>query len=62
MNLLYANLVGVAADANTVQSLAAVIKSGAYTNASFAVAAANLDLNAAHINLVGLSSQGLEYI
>lgn len=62
VGLLYANLTGVAADAGTVQALAGVIKSGAYTNASFAVAAANLDLNAAHINLVGLSSQGLEYL
>jgi hypothetical protein len=60
--LLYGNVVGAAADAGTVQALASLIKSGAYTNASLAVAVANLDLNAAHIDLVGLANRGLDYV
>lgn len=59
--LLFGNVVGAPADAATVQSLAGLIKSGAYTSASFTVAVANLDVNAAHIELVGLSARGLDY-
>ncbi len=62
VTLLYANLFGAAPDAGTVQSLAGLLKSGAYTGASLAVAVANSDLNATHIDLVGLSSRGLDYV
>lgn len=60
--LLYANLFGTAADAGTVQSLSGLLKSGSYTGASLTWAVASSELNATHINLVGLSQVGLEYV
>ncbi len=60
--LLFGNVVGASADAATVQSLAGLIRSGTYTNASFTVAVSNLDINAAHIDLVGLGTRGLDYV
>lgn len=61
VTLLYTNVVGAAPDAATVQSLASLVKVGSYSSASLTLAVANLDLNAAHIDLVGLSSRGLDY-
>ena len=62
VELLYRNLFESMPSASTVQSLASLIKSGVYTPASFTLTVANLDLTASHINLVGLSYTGLEYV
>ena len=41
--------------------LASYMDSGAYSQAGFARAIADLELNATNINLVGLSDTGLQY-
>ena len=61
INLLYQNLLHVPADANAIVYWSAQLDQGAFTHASLAVMAADLDLNKQNINLIGLASSGLEY-
>jgi len=61
VELVYANLVGVAPTAAVTKELASYMDSGAYSQAGFARAIADLDLNATNINLVGLTETGLQY-
>jgi serralysin len=61
INLLYQNLLHVPADANAILYWSTLLNQGAFTHASLAVMAADLDLNKQNINLIGLASSGLEY-
>lgn len=61
INLLYQNLVGSAPSAAELAFWQGTLTSGQYTPASLALMAANLDLNAQNIDLVGLTTGGLAY-
>ena len=61
VELVYTNLVGVAPTDSVTKELASYMDSGAYSQAGFARAIADLDLNATNINLVGLTETGLQY-
>jgi len=61
VELVYTNLVGVAPTDAVTKELASYMDSGAYSQAGFARAIADLDLNATNINLVGLTETGLQY-
>ena len=61
-SLLYGNLFGVAPDAATLNALVGLLDSGQYTEASLARFAADSDLTAANIGLVGLQQSGLAYV
>ena len=60
-NLLYTNLMGEAPTQDAKTELASYMDSGAYSQAGFARAIADLELNATNINLVGLGDTGLQY-
>jgi len=60
VKLIYQNLVGSAPTADQVSSLAGLIDSGAFTQATLGLAAAELGLNQAH--LVGVVQGGVEFI
>jgi hypothetical protein len=60
-SLLYTNLMGEAPTQDAKTELASYMDSGAYSQAGFARAIADLELNATNINLVGLSDTGLQY-
>ena len=60
-NLLYTNLLGEAPTQDAKTELSSYMDSGAYSQAGFARAIADLELNATNINLVGLSDTGLQY-
>ncbi len=62
VDLLYTNVVGVAPDATTRATYVALLDNGSYTPASLGVLAADTALNAAQINLVGLTDSGLPYL
>lgn len=59
---IYANLFHSAPDSITLQSLTALLDSGAYTQADLVQYASALDVNAVNIDLVGLSARGLEFV
>ena len=59
--LVYTNLVGESPTLEVRRELASYMDSGAYSQAGFARAIADLELNATNINLVGLSDTGLQY-
>ena len=60
-SLLYTNLMGEAPTQDAKKELSGYMDSGAYSQAGFARAIADLELNATNINLVGLSDTGLQY-
>ncbi|MGZ4969810.1 MAG: M12 family metallo-peptidase [Methylobacter sp.] len=62
VNLIYQNLVSSLPATADLNYWTGTISSGLYSQISLAVMAANLDLNAANINLVGLARTGLEYV
>ena len=62
VDLLFAQVAGVAPDTATRQTFVDVLTRGHQTAASLGVLAAQTDLNLAHINLVGLAQTGLEYL
>jgi len=62
VNLLYQNLVASLPSPTDLNYWTDAITSGLYSQISLAVMAANLDLNANNINLVGLATTGLEYV
>ena len=59
--LVYTNLVGESPTLEVRRELASYMDSGAYSQAAFARAIADLELNATNIDLVGLTSTGLQY-
>ena len=61
-NLFYSNLVGQAPPQELLDEYVGQLDSGALTPAGLGVAAANYELNLSNINLVGLSTTGLEFI
>ena len=61
VKLVYKNVVGVGAPESALASFVALLDSGAFTQASLAVAAADNALNLENIGLVGLQQTGLEY-
>ena len=61
VELVFTNLVGEAPTQAVKAELASYMDSGAYSQAGFARAIADLELNATNINLVGLSDTGLQY-
>ena len=61
VELVFTNLVGEAPTQDVKTELASYMDSGAYSQAGFARAIADLELNATNINLVGLSDTGLQY-
>ena len=60
-DLVYTNLVGESPTQDAKTELASYMDSGAYSQAGFARAIADLELNATNIDLVGLTSTGLQY-
>ncbi|MGZ5006955.1 MAG: M12 family metallo-peptidase [Methylobacter sp.] len=62
VNLIYQNLVGFPPSTADLNYWTGAIGSGQYSQISLAVMAANLDLNATNINLIGLAGSGLEYV
>ncbi len=58
---LYTNVVGNAPPAGDLNYFVGLLQSGT-SQADLLVLAANTDLNAQHINLVGLANMGLEYV
>ena len=60
-DLVYTNLVGESPTLEVRRKLASYMDSGAYSQAGFARAIADLELNATNIDLVGLTSTGLQY-
>jgi len=62
VRLLYTNVVGQAPDAATEASFVNLLTSGAHTPASLCVLAADIELNLANINLVGLVDTGLPFV
>ncbi len=61
VDLLYTNVVGVPPSDGDRGYFVGLLDSGAYTVAGLGVMAADIDLNVANIDLVGLAQQGLEY-
>ena len=61
VELVFTNLVGEAPTQDVKTELASYMDSGAYSQAGFARAIADLELNATNIDLVGLTSTGLQY-
>lgn len=62
VNLLYQNLVDSLPSSSDLNFWTETITSGQHSQASLGILAANLDLNATNINLVGLANSGLEYL
>ena len=60
-DLVYTNLVGESPTLEVRRELASYMDSGAYSQAAFTKVFADLELNAANIDLVGLTSTGLQY-
>lgn len=59
---IYKNLVGSAPDDATLNQFAGMLDRGEMTAGQLGVTAANLDLNAQNIDLVGLAQSGLGYL
>jgi serralysin len=62
VSLLYQNLVGSQPSQADLDYWTGTLASGQYSQASLGVMAADLELNAANIDLIGLASTGLEYL
>jgi len=62
VDLLWTNIVGPPTPADNLPQYSALIDNGTYTAAGLAVAAADHSLNTTNIDLIGLSTLGVEYI
>jgi len=62
VDLLWTNIVGPPIPADNLPQYSALIDNGTYTAAELAVAAADHSLNTTNIDLIGLSTLGIEYI
>jgi methionine-rich copper-binding protein CopC len=58
---LFHNVVGVFPDSSTASTLQSFIAQGIYTQASMLAAIAELPVNQANVNLVGLAQNGMDY-
>lgn len=61
VNLLYQNLMNINADSGAVAYWSGLLDQGAYTHASLAAMASELDMNKTNVNLVGLALSGLDF-
>ncbi|MBI2771873.1 MAG: pre-peptidase C-terminal domain-containing protein [Burkholderiales bacterium] len=59
---VFTNVVGTAPSAGTLDALAGLLDGGAFSQAGFAWAVAQLPLNNINIDLVGLQQHGLDYL
>lgn len=62
VNTLYFNLAGALPSADALKVFTDLLDNGTYDRGSLALAAALTDLQAQHIDLVGLASVGLDYV
>jgi len=62
VEMIWGNLIGPPTPADNISQYSALIDNGAYTSAGLAIVAADHSLNTTAIDLVGLSSTGVEYI
>lgn len=62
VNLLYTNVVGSAPDSSTLAYYKGLLDSGAFTQGSLGVLAADTSINTTNINLVGLTQTGVEFL
>jgi|GEM_PF-1208998 len=62
VNLLYANVVGVAPGSADLAYFKGLLDNGTYTPAGLGVLAAETELNALNIDLVGLTDYGIGYV
>ena len=62
VDLLYTNVVGVAPSAADKAPFVNLLETGAFTNASLGVMAADTSFNTTNIDLVGLQLNGLLYL
>lgn len=58
---LYTNVAGVAPDAADIAAFVALLDNGSFTSASLGIFAAEHALNLSNIDLVGLTTQGLDF-
>ena len=58
---VWLNVIGSAIDAGNLATYVGILDSGQHTQASLAFLAAELDINVANVNLVGLATTGIEY-
>jgi hypothetical protein len=61
VNLLYSNLLGTNPSLSELNEFVGLLDNGIYTLTSLGMAAANHDINAANIGLIGLLESGLQY-
>lgn len=61
VELLYTNVVGAPPSGNDLDFFTDWLDKGIYTKMSFGVLAADTELNAANVDLIGLAATGLEY-
>lgn len=62
VNLLYTNLTGAAPSSAALDPLVNLIDNGTFTPVSLAIAAADNELNAVNIGLIGLNTTGIDFI
>jgi hypothetical protein len=62
VDLIWTNIVGPPTPADNLPQYSALIDNGTYTAAELAVVAADHSLNTINIDLIGLSTLGIEYI
>ena len=62
VEMIWENLIGPPTPADNISQYSALIDNGTYTAAGLAIVAADHSLNTTAIDLVGLSSTGVEYI
>ena len=62
VELIWNNLIGPPTPADNISQYSALIDNGTYTSPGLAMIAADHDLNATNIDLVGLAQTGVEYI
>lgn len=61
VNLLYTNVAGVMPSTSALAFYTGLLETGQHTTASLGVLAADTELNAANIDILGLSASGFEY-
>jgi len=61
VDLVYANVVGVKPGPADLAHFVGLLDSGLFTQATLGLLAAEIDINQAHVDLVGLAGSGLDY-
>ena len=62
VNLVYQNITGAAPNASELATYVGLLDRGDYTQSALAVLACNSEVNALHVDLVGLSHTGIEFV